>query len=171
MSWSVGTSVRAAGAVLTVVGLAAGLSACGSDSESTTESASTSVTSSVSQPSTTTQARTSAETTTKAPVSSSTTELPPAPVAAPRTTTSSAPPVATTVPMPNVVCMNLQDAQNLIQELGVFYSRSTDATGKGRNQVLDANWVVVGQTPGVGVPIGEGDAVLSVVKLTEPNPC
>lgn len=73
--------------------------------------------------------------------------------------------------MPNVVCMNLQDAQNLIQELGVFYSRSTDATGKGRNQVLDANWVVVGQAPGVGVPIGEGDAVLSVVKLTEPNPC
>ncbi|MGZ4542536.1 MAG: hypothetical protein ACXVXI_05315 [Mycobacteriaceae bacterium] len=54
---------------------------------------------------------------------------------------------------------------------GVFCSRSTDATGAGRMQVLDRNWVVVGQTPAAGVLIGEGDAVLSVVKLTESNPC
>lgn len=73
--------------------------------------------------------------------------------------------------MPNVVCMNLQDAQNLIQDLGVFYSRSVDATGRGRNQVLDANWIVVDQNPGVGAPISEGDAVLSVVKVGEPNLC
>ncbi|MFI6173568.1 PASTA domain-containing protein [Nocardia sp. NPDC051052] len=73
--------------------------------------------------------------------------------------------------MPNVVCMNLQAAQNKIQEGGVWYSRSTDATGKGRMQVLDANWIVVAQTPAPGVPIGEGDAVLSVVKIGERNPC
>ncbi|MFI7001424.1 hypothetical protein [Nocardia sp. NPDC050175] len=80
------------------------------------------------------------------------------------------PPTAAAL-MPNVVCMNLQAAQNKIQEGGVWYSRSTDATGKGRMQVLDANWIVVAQTPAAGVPIGEGDAVLSVVKIGERNPC
>ncbi|MDH6281635.1 hypothetical protein [Prescottella agglutinans] len=75
------------------------------------------------------------------------------------------------VPMPNVMCMNLQAAQDLIQENGVFFSRSSDATGKGRHQVVDSNWIVVGQTPVVGALIGEGDAVLSVVKIGEPNPC
>jgi len=33
--------------------------------------------------------------------------------------------------------MNLQDAQDLIQEQGVFYSRRQDATGRGRMQVMD----------------------------------
>ncbi|GAA2378481.1 hypothetical protein GCM10009855_17890 [Gordonia cholesterolivorans] len=49
--------------------------------------------------------------------------------------------------MPNVVCMNLQEAQNEIQRAGVFYSRSNDATGRGRHQIRDRNWVVVAQTP------------------------
>ena len=52
--------------------------------------------------------------------------------------------------MPDVVCMNLQDAQNRIQEEGVFFSRSHDATGRERNQVLDSNWIVVGQSPAAG---------------------
>jgi hypothetical protein len=74
--------------------------------------------------------------------------------------------------MPQVVCMNLQDAQNEIQDHGVFFSRSEDATGRGRNQIIDRNWQVVGQSPDAGVPIGEGDATLSVVKYGEqPNPC
>jgi beta-lactam-binding protein with PASTA domain len=74
--------------------------------------------------------------------------------------------------MPNVMCMNLQDAQDKIQTTGVFHSRSHDATGKNRHQVLDSNWQVVGQSPPVGTPIGEGDAVLEVVKYGEsPNPC
>jgi len=73
--------------------------------------------------------------------------------------------------MPSVLCMNLQDAQNKIQDAGVFYSRSKDATGKGRHQILDRNWVVVAQSPAPGTPIGEGDAVLSVVKNGEPNSC
>ncbi|WP_433660363.1 calcium-binding protein [Nocardia sp. CA-128927] len=67
--------------------------------------------------------------------------------------------------------MNLQAAQDKIQEGGVWYSRSTDATGKGRMQVLDANWIVVAQTPAPGVLIGEGDAVLSVVKIGERSTC
>ncbi|WP_430331421.1 PASTA domain-containing protein [Rhodococcus sp. ACT016] len=73
--------------------------------------------------------------------------------------------------MPNVMCMNLQTAQDTIQEAGVFYSRSQDATGKGRMQVSDRNWVVVGQSPAPGTSIGDGDAMLSVVKHGEPGDC
>jgi hypothetical protein len=74
--------------------------------------------------------------------------------------------------MPQVICMNLQDAQNEIQDHGVFYSRSEDATGRGRSQIIDSNWQVVAQSPDPGSPIGEGDAMLSVVKFGEqPNPC
>lgn len=89
-------------------------------------------------------------------------------------TTDTAPPVADTATratMPAVVCMNLQTAQDLIQTTGVFYSRSVDATGRGRSQVVDRNWVVVAQRPAPGTPIGEGDAVLSVVKVGEPTDC
>ena len=73
--------------------------------------------------------------------------------------------------MPDVMCRNLQEAQDTIQRAGVFFSRSEDATGADRNQVIDSNWLVVGQTPAPGSPIGEGDAVLSVVKYGEANPC
>ncbi len=73
--------------------------------------------------------------------------------------------------MPDVVCMNLQAAQNEIQDHGVFFSKSVDATGKGRRQILDRNWIVVEQQPQAGEKIGEGDAVLSVVKKGEPNDC
>ncbi|MEV0550337.1 calcium-binding protein [Nocardia salmonicida] len=67
--------------------------------------------------------------------------------------------------------MNLQAAQNTIQTAGVFFSRSTDASGRGRAQVMDRNWTVVAQEPAPGTPIGEGEAVLSVVKNEEPNQC
>lgn len=74
--------------------------------------------------------------------------------------------------MPDLVCMNLQDAQDEIQDHGVFLSRSEDATGKGRHQIWDRNWTVVDQDPKPGTPIGERDAVLFVVKDGEqPNPC
>ncbi|MBY6368189.1 PASTA domain-containing protein [Rhodococcoides corynebacterioides] len=73
--------------------------------------------------------------------------------------------------MPAVVCLNLQDAQDTIQAAGVFYSRSRDATGQGRNQVLDRNWSVVAQSPEPGSLVDEGEAVLSVVKLGEPGDC
>ncbi|MET8796753.1 hypothetical protein ABZV91_09925 [Nocardia sp. NPDC004568] len=99
----------------------------------------------------------------------------PAPAPAPQSAgTETAPSVADTATgatMPAVVCMNLQAAQDLIQTTGVFYSRSEDATGRGRSQVVDRNWVVVAQRPEPGTPIGEGDAVLSVVKVGEPTDC
>ncbi|WP_055476103.1 PASTA domain-containing protein [Gordonia sp. HS-NH1] len=73
--------------------------------------------------------------------------------------------------MPNVVCMNLQDAQNAIQAAGVFFSRSEDASGRGRSQMIDSNWIVVGQTPAAGATFTEGEAVLSAVKIGESNQC
>lgn len=78
---------------------------------------------------------------------------------------------ASTAVMPAVVCMDLQAAQDTIQAAGVFYSRSIDATGEGRAQVRDRNWIVVVQAPPAGALFGEGDAVLSVVKEGEPNGC
>ncbi len=73
--------------------------------------------------------------------------------------------------MPDVVCMDLQDAQNEIQDHGVFFSRSEDATGEGRRQILDRNWIVVDQEPEAGASIGEFEAVLYVVKDDEDHGC
>ena len=69
--------------------------------------------------------------------------------------------------MPNVVCMNLQEAQDAIQDHGVFYSRSKDASGKNRSQLIDRNWIVIKQSPAPGKLIAEGDAILSAVKIGE----
>jgi hypothetical protein len=87
--------------------------------------------------------------------------------------TTSLPPTtaAAATLMPGVRCMNLQDAQDEIQRQGTFFSRSPDATGQGRNQIIDSNWIVVDQDPAPGVPIGEGEALLYVVKYDEPNDC
>jgi len=73
--------------------------------------------------------------------------------------------------MPDVVCQNLQDAQDEIQRAGVFFSRSDDASGQGRAQLIDRNWIVVAQTPAPGSPVGEAEAILSAVKIGEPNNC
>jgi beta-lactam-binding protein with PASTA domain len=70
-----------------------------------------------------------------------------------------------------VVCLDLQEAQDEIQDHGVFFSKSEDATGEGRRQLWDRNWIVVRQDPAAGEPIGEGEAVLYVVKTDEPNDC
>lgn len=69
--------------------------------------------------------------------------------------------------MPDVVCMTLQEAQDEIQDHGVFLSRSEDATGQGRMQLIDSNWVVIGQSPKPGTKFGEGEALLRVVKIGE----
>jgi hypothetical protein len=75
--------------------------------------------------------------------------------------------------MPDVTCMDLQSAQNRIQELtDVFFVDSQDATGQGRSQVIDSNWQVVGQRPIAGADIGDTPPMLSVVKFgEEPDLC
>jgi|LakMenE18May11ns_1017448.scaffolds.fasta_scaffold9954945_8 hypothetical protein len=69
--------------------------------------------------------------------------------------------------MPNVVCLDLQAAQDLIQDQGVFLSKSVDASGQGRRQIIDSHWVVVAQNIQVGAPIDEGKVILSVLKEDE----
>ena len=56
--------------------------------------------------------------------------------------------------MPNLVGKNLQEAQDAIQELTDFeipLTISHDATGAGREQLLDRNWKVCDQN----IPAGE----------------
>jgi hypothetical protein len=93
---------------------------------------------------------------------------------APTRTVTAAPAPTTTVTvapvvhyMPDVTGMNLQAAQDKIHDAGVFYSKSWDATGAQRHQVLDSDWTVVAQTPAAGTAFGEGDATLAVVKVGE----
>ena len=77
--------------------------------------------------------------------------------------------------MPNFVGMNLQDAQNKVQTLGIFYSVSHDMLGS-RNQIIDSNWKVCNQTPAAGTRIQgaasdfEGKFDFGSVKLTETCP-
>lgn len=66
--------------------------------------------------------------------------------------------------MPDLICRGLQAAQDEIQDRGVFGSKSKDATGRGRRQLWDRNWVVVAQDPEPGEKIGEFEAILYVVK-------
>jgi hypothetical protein len=74
--------------------------------------------------------------------------------------------------MPDIPCgTDLQLAQDLVQEAGVFLSLSEDATGQGRSQLMDRNWTVVEAEPAAGTPISEGDAVFYVVKDEEFTGC
>ena len=74
--------------------------------------------------------------------------------------------------MPDVIGMNLQQAQDLIQSSGgVFFSSSYDCTGAGRRQLFDSNWIVVRQTPAPGSSIDGVTPNLGVVKSGEAIPC
>ncbi|MDA3040635.1 MAG: hypothetical protein O3C27_14120 [Actinomycetota bacterium] len=117
-----------------------------------------------------------AETTvTTAPSAPETTAVPPTSVSESTNATTNLNPLGGDSPedalMLDLICWNLQAAQDEIQDHGIFFSRSEDATGQDRMQINDSNWIVVGQSPEPGTPIGEGDAVLSVVKDGEPNNC
>lgn len=74
--------------------------------------------------------------------------------------------------MPNLVGSNLQAAQDAIQALtggGIFFTRSHDATGASRQQVLDRNWKVCTQNIPAGRAINAGaDIDFGAVKLEEP---
>ena len=76
--------------------------------------------------------------------------------------------------MPNLVGMDLQGAQDAIQSLThdqVWYSGSTDLTGKGRAQIVDRNWTVCGSTPAPGVTFTTTTAInFGVVRDTEVCP-
>jgi hypothetical protein len=74
--------------------------------------------------------------------------------------------------MPDVVGLNLQQAQDLIQSSGnVFSSSSYDCTGAGRSQIVDSNWIVVRQSPSPGSSIESTKPNLGAVKKGEPLSC
>lgn len=55
--------------------------------------------------------------------------------------------------MPNLIGKDLQGAQDAIQPLthdAVWFTSSTDLTGKGRAQISDCNWQVCTSTPPPG---------------------
>ena len=102
----------------------------------------------------------------------------PAPTIAPAPSTAApapgfpnatAEPAAQSWTMPNLIGRNLQDAQDAIQTLTnnqVFYSGSTDLTGEGRNQILDANWQVCTSTPPPGAAFTKDTAIdFGVVRI------
>ncbi|MGV0791664.1 PASTA domain-containing protein [Mycolicibacterium sp. XJ1819] len=108
--------------------------------------------------------------TTERPVTGAT-----APTVAPSSVPAHSVPDATAAPaaqswtMPNLIGRNLQDAQDAIQALTenqIFYSGSTDLTGQGRNQILDANWQVCTSTPPPGATITKDTAIdFGVVRI------
>ncbi|WP_035305711.1 PASTA domain-containing protein [Actinokineospora inagensis] len=73
-----------------------------------------------------------------------------------------APPSASvrSLPIPNVVGMDHQDAQDTLQKAGFYYLTEEDATGKGRQLIIDHNWVVVEQVPPAGKVVPQSDKIL-----------
>lgn len=86
-------------------------------------------------------------------------------------TTAPAAAAATSWLMPDLVGATLQDAQDAVQELTGFaipVTTSTDATGAGRMQVLDANWTVCSQSVAPGTTITpDTDIDFAAVQLDE----
>lgn len=79
-----------------------------------------------------------------------------------------APEAVTLFTMPDVVGQNLQYSQDSLQALGSYVMDQTDASGLGRMQIDDSNWVVCSQdpAPGSAVPISTV-VTLSAVKIGE----
>ncbi|TQS47033.1 Stk1 family PASTA domain-containing Ser/Thr kinase [Cryptosporangium phraense] len=70
--------------------------------------------------------------------------------------------------IPDVVCRDLQAAQDAMQAAGFFVLDSVDGTGKGRRQLVDRNWVVTGQSVAAGTrPVRSTRVLLTVVKISE----
>jgi len=140
------------------------IAGCGSGTTASSESGSRSSTTAAAPLE---SAPTTAAPTTAAPVEATVPPTEPPATAPPTTVVVEAPASL----MPDVVGMNLQAAQDLIQEQGVFFSRSFDATGQNRSQVIDSNWTVVCQVPPPGTPIDEAEANLGAVKYGESGSC
>ncbi len=75
------------------------------------------------------------------------------------------------IAMPDLVGMNLQEAQDALQALGSYVLDQEDASGEGRVQLLDSNWRVCSQNPvpETEMPI-EATVLLAAVKLDEACP-
>jgi len=76
--------------------------------------------------------------------------------------------------MPNLIGMDLQGAQDAVQSLTggtVWFSGSTDRTGKGRARIVDRNWQVCTSTPAPGATFTTSTTIdFGVVRDTEKCP-
>jgi beta-lactam-binding protein with PASTA domain len=87
-----------------------------------------------------------------------------------KNTDDSTPGPATLGVVPNVVCAELQAAQDALRASGFLLITSTDGTGQGRLAVLDRNWVVIGQSAAPGTKPGLTTHIeLTIVKYGEPT--
>ncbi|WP_432127853.1 DUF3761 domain-containing protein [Streptomyces sp. bgisy082] len=79
---------------------------------------------------------------------------------------------ATTLEVGDFVGMDLQTAQDSAQAGGIYHLDSTDASGLGRQQLLDRNWTVCAQAPAAGTTMS-ADATLTfdTVKSSEGETC
>jgi hypothetical protein len=72
--------------------------------------------------------------------------------------------------VPDVVCRDLQAAQDTLQAAGFYNLRSQDGSGQARAQVIDENWVVTAQSARPGATPGRFERiVLRAVKFGEPT--
>jgi beta-lactam-binding protein with PASTA domain len=79
-------------------------------------------------------------------------------------------PDSTSGVVPDVVCLDLQHAQDALQAAGFVDLSSRDATGRDRLQVVDRNWVVIAQSVAAGgTPDRTTRILLSAVKFGEPT--
>jgi len=73
--------------------------------------------------------------------------------------------------LPNLVGRNLQAAQDLLQSKGSFLFHEVDATGQGREQVLDRDWKVCSQKPAAGTTVSVVRIItVRAVKVSESCP-
>ncbi|MFJ9037447.1 PASTA domain-containing protein [Streptomyces sp. NPDC102406] len=72
--------------------------------------------------------------------------------------------------LPDMTGKILQDAQDEAQANGFYSLDSTDATGAGRYQVLDRNWVVCSQSPEPGQQSTDVTVTFNTVKSGEDCP-
>jgi|GEM_PF-841890 len=74
-------------------------------------------------------------------------------------------------PVPDLVGMGLQAAQDAAQADGVFALKSHDSLGEDRHQILDRDWKVCTQSPAAGKTVPTDTTLdLGAVKVTETCP-
>src|SRR5207244_13400813 len=61
---------------------------------------------------------------------------------------------------PNNLCMYLRLARDKSHAAGYYTLRSQDATGRGRHQFWDRNWVVISQSPAAGAKAPPGTRIV-----------
>ncbi|MDX3069346.1 PASTA domain-containing protein [Streptomyces sp. ND04-05B] len=72
-----------------------------------------------------------------------------------------------TATLPDLVGQDLQAAQDAAQEAGFYALDDQDASGQGRLQVYDRNWIVCRQDPKPGTHPTDTPVTLYAVKDTE----